>query len=133
MGSFTIRDLAQQFGVTLRTIRFYEDRGLLNPVRNGKNRAYSKRDRARLRLALRARRLGLTIAEIKDLFELYDAAKGGERAEISKILEVLTARKAELEQKREDVEVMLAEILAFEAQCQQLLKRRPDHHYVSVK
>ena len=131
MSSFTIRDLAREFGVTLRAIRFYEDQGLLSPARNGPNRTYSKRDRVRLRLALRGRRLGLTLHEIRELFDLYDRAHD-ERAQLSKFLEILEQRRRELEQKREDIEVMLCEIGAFEAQCQRLLAKRATA-YVSVK
>jgi DNA-binding transcriptional MerR regulator len=135
MSSFTIRQLAHEFGVTLRAIRFYEDQGLLNPTRNGANRIYSKRDRVRLRLALRGRRLGLTIHEIRELFDLYDTAHD-ERAQLSKFLEILEKRRRELEQKREDIEVMLSEIGAFEVQCRSLLAKRAqttDAAYANVK
>jgi DNA-binding transcriptional MerR regulator len=135
MGSYTISELAKEFGATLRAIRFYEDRGLLSPTRKGKNRIYSKRDRVRLRLALRGRRLGLTLGEIRELFDLYDSARD-ERAQLSKFLEILGKRRAELEQKREDIEVMQTEISAFESQCQAHLKSRgivTNDAYVNVK
>lgn len=135
MSSFTISELAKEFGVTLRAIRLYEDRGLISPARKGKNRIYSKRDRVRLRLTLRGRRLGLTLSEIHELFELYDSARD-ERAQLSKFLDILEKRRIELEQKREDVEVMLGEIGAFESQCRALLRRRGQREndaYVNVK
>jgi DNA-binding transcriptional MerR regulator len=127
--------LAKEFGVTLRAIRFYEDRGLIRPARKGKNRIYSKRDRVRLRLTLRGRRLGLTLSEIRELFELYDSARD-ERAQLSKFLDILEKRRIELEQKREDIEVMLGEIGAFESQCRVLLRtrgKRENNAYVNAK
>jgi DNA-binding transcriptional MerR regulator len=123
MGSFTISELSREFGVTLRALRFYEDQRLLNPRRQGKNRLYSKRDRVRLRLTLRGRRLGLTISEIRELFELYDSAHD-EQAQLSQFLAILEKRKAQLEQKREDIDVMLSEINSFEKQCRALLENR---------
>jgi DNA-binding transcriptional MerR regulator len=123
MGSFTISELSREFGVTLRALRFYEDQRLLNPRRQGKNRLYSKRDRVRLRLTLRGRRLGLTISEIRELFELYDSAHD-EQAQLSQFLAILEKRKAQLEQKREDIDAMLSEINSFEKQCRALLENR---------
>src|SRR3970040_2395399 len=73
--TFTISELAREFGVTTRTIRFYEDEGLLSPKREGTNRVFSQRDRVRLKLALRGKRLGFSLAEIRELFELYDVSR----------------------------------------------------------
>jgi DNA-binding transcriptional MerR regulator len=123
MGFFTISELSREFGVTLRALRYYEDQRLVNPRRQGKNRLYSKRDRVRLRLTLRGRRLGLTISEIRELFELYDSAHD-EQAQLSQFLAILEKRKAQLEQKREDIDVMLSEITSFEKQCRALLENR---------
>lgn len=123
MSFFTISELSREFGVTLRALRFYEDQGLINPRRQGKNRYYSKRDRVRLRLTLRGRRLGLTVKEIAELFELYDTAHN-EHAQLTHFLAILDKRKAELEQKREDIDVMLSEITSFEKQCRTLLENR---------
>ncbi|MGH8729952.1 MAG: MerR family transcriptional regulator [Burkholderiales bacterium] len=123
MSSFTISELSKEFGVTLRALRFYEDQGLLNPRRQGKNRLYSKRDRVRLRLTLRGRRLGLTVGEIRELFDLYDTAQD-ERAQLKEFLAILETRRSQLEQKREDIDAMLSEIIAFEKQCQTLLESR---------
>ena len=72
--SFTITDLASEFGITTRTIRFYEDHGLLSPARKGRNRVYGKRDVVRLKLTLRGKRLGLPLTEIRELLDIYDAA-----------------------------------------------------------
>ena len=74
--SYSIGDLSREFGVTTRTIRFYEDQGLLSPNRNGQNRIYQARDRVRLKLILRGKRLGFSLKEINKLIELYDAPDG---------------------------------------------------------
>jgi DNA-binding transcriptional MerR regulator len=73
--SYSISELAKEFGVTTRTIRFYEDQGLLSPTRAGATRVFSNRDRVRLKLALRGKRLGFSLAEIRELFELYDVSR----------------------------------------------------------
>jgi DNA-binding transcriptional MerR regulator len=120
---FSITDLAQEFGVTTRTIRHYENEGLLNPERRGLVRVFSPRDRVRLKLALRGKRLGFSLHEIKELFDLYDHSKD-ERHQIEAFLTKLEKRKTLLEQKREDVEVMLQEVEFFAAQCRRLLAQR---------
>lgn len=120
--TFTISELAREFAVTPRTIRHYEDEGLLSPRRAGQVRIYSKRDRTRLKLTLRGKRLGLSLAEIRELIELYDSAPD-ESAQLYKFLAALARRKAQLEQQREDIEDMLAEVTAFERQCRALLER----------
>jgi DNA-binding transcriptional MerR regulator len=121
--TFTITELAREFDITSRTIRFYEDQGLLAPQRVGQVRVYDKRDRTRLRLTLRGKRLGLSLAEIKELLELYDTARD-ESAQIYKFLATLAKRKARLEQQREDIEAVLSEIQALENQCRAVLDRR---------
>ncbi|WP_349359831.1 MerR family DNA-binding transcriptional regulator [Stappia sp.] len=73
---FTIGDLSKEFGVTLRTLRFYEDKGLLNPRRDGMNRVYTRRDRARLKLVIMGKRVGFSLAEIRDMLDLYDLRDG---------------------------------------------------------
>ena len=123
--TYSISDLAKEFGVTTRTIRFYEDQGLLSPRREGTSRIFSNRDRVRLKLALRGKRLGFSLAEIRELFELYDVSRD-ERKQLADFLSRLERRKALIEQQREDIEVMLAEINFFANQCQRLLKAKPD-------
>jgi DNA-binding transcriptional MerR regulator len=120
--TFTITDLAQEFGVTTRTIRHYEAQGLLNPQRRGVVRVFSGRDRVRLKLALRGKRLGFSLQEIKELFDLYDLSKD-ERHQLEAFLAKLEKRKAILEQQREDIEVMLQEVEFFAVQCRRLLAR----------
>jgi DNA-binding transcriptional MerR regulator len=119
--TYTISELAKEFGVTTRTIRFYEDQGLLNPGREGTSRVFSNRDRVRLKLALRGKRLGFSLAEIRELFELYDVSRD-EKKQLEEFLSRLDRRRAHLEQQREDIEVMLNEIHFFANQCRQLLK-----------
>jgi DNA-binding transcriptional MerR regulator len=116
----TITDLAKEFGITTRTIRHYEDEGLLSPRREGQNRLFSHRDRVRLKLALRGKRLGFTLAEIRELFDLYDLARD-EKRQLQEFITKLEKRRALLEQQREDIEVMLNEITFFENQCKKLL------------
>ena len=118
--TYTITDLAQEFGVTTRTIRHYENEGLVTPQRKGLARVFSSRDRVRLKLALRGKRLGFSLQEIKELFDLYDLSKD-ERQQLEAFLAKLDKRKALLEQQREDVEVMLQEVEFFAAQCRKLL------------
>lgn len=122
--TYTISDLAKEFGVTTRTIRFYEDQGLVSPAREGANRVFSNRDRVRLKLALRGKRLGFSLAEIRELFELYDVSRD-EKKQLEEFLGKLDRRRAHLEQQREDIEVMLNEITFFANQCRRLLKDKP--------
>ena len=121
--TFTISDLAREFGITPRTIRFWEDQGILAPEREGSKRVFTRRDRARLKMALRGKRLGLSLAEIKDLIGMY-ASTEDETPQLLECLRVMSKRREALEQQREDIEAMLAEITLFEQQCQQELVRR---------
>jgi DNA-binding transcriptional MerR regulator len=119
--TYTISDLAREFDVTTRTLRHYEDEGLLCPVRQGTSRIFSARDRVRLKLALRGKRLGFSLQEIKELFDLYDLSKD-EHHQLEVFLDKLDKRKALLEQQREDIEIMLREVEFFAAQCRKLLE-----------
>ena len=118
---YSISELAQEFGVTPRTIRHYEDQGLLRPQRSGLNRVFNSRDRARLKLALRSKRLGFSLSEIRELFELYDVSRN-EQGQLRSFLGKLDRRRALLEQQREDIDVMLNEINFFSSQCRRWLK-----------
>jgi len=120
---FAISDLAREFGITPRTIRFWEDQGILSPQREGSKRVFTRRDRARLKMALRGKRLGLSLAEIKDLIGMY-ASTEDETPQLLECVRVMSKRREALEQQREDIEAMLAEIAQFELQCQQELARR---------
>lgn len=123
--TYSITELAREFGVTTRTIRHYEDRGLLNPKREGTIRVFSNRDRVRLKLALRGTRLGFSLNDIRELFELYDLAKDESR-QLEEFIAKLEKRRAILEQQREDIEVMLNEINFFATQCRRLLASKSE-------
>jgi DNA-binding transcriptional MerR regulator len=126
--SFTITQLAAEFGMTTRAIRFYEDQGLLAPRRVGSNaaprRVYGARERVRIRLILRGKRLGMSLAEIKELFDLYDADKT-ERAQLAKFLQILDARRGILVQQRDDIAATLIEIEDVARECKRLLSDKP--------
>jgi len=121
--TFAISDLAREFGITPRTIRFWEDQGILAPQREGSKRIFTRRDRARLKMALRGKRLGLSLAEIKDLIGMYEGAQD-ESSQLQQCLRVIAKRRQSLEQQREDIETMLTEISQFEEQCRNILSER---------
>jgi len=118
--TFTIAELADEFDVTPRAIRFYEDVGLLEPTRAGRNRVYSQRDRTRLKLTLRGKRLGLALSEILQLVRMYDS-EADTAPQLNAFLEVLQAHRSQLEQQLEDIRVMLSEIGQHEQRCKRLL------------
>ncbi len=122
--TFSISDLAREFALTTRAIRFYEDEGLLAPRRSGRSRVYGERERVRIKLILRGKRLGLTLSEIRELLDLY-AATRSERPQLVKFLQVLSERRAMLKQQREDIAIVLEEIDALERQCRKRLRRAP--------
>jgi DNA-binding transcriptional MerR regulator len=119
---WTITELAEEYGVTLRTIRFYEDRGLIAPARNGQQRVFSARDRVRLGLVLRGRRLGFSLDEIARIIDMYDA-EPGEIGQLRYLLDQISVRRADLEQRRADIDETLAELADVEARCQADLKK----------
>ena len=123
--TFAISDLAREFGVTPRTLRFWEDQGILSPEREGQKRLFTRRDRARLKMALRGKRLGLSLAEIKDLIGMYTST-ADETPQLMECLRIMKKRRAALEQQREDIAAMLAEMSQFEALCQTTLAQRAD-------
>ncbi len=119
--TFTITDLADEFALTTRAIRFYEDQGLLSPERRGTRRIYTPRERVRLKLILRGKRLGMSLADISGILDLYDVDHN-ERPQLMKFLEVLAARRVLLEQQREDIDVVLEEISTIERDTRKRLK-----------
>jgi DNA-binding transcriptional MerR regulator len=119
--SFTITELAAEFDVTPRAIRFYEDVGLLEPGRAGRNRVYSQRERTRLMLTLRGKRLGLSLQEIKQLVDMYDSPSDTV-PQLQAFLEVLRSHRRQLELQMEDIRVTLAEIAGHEQRCERLLQ-----------
>jgi len=118
--TYTITELAQEFDITPRAIRFYEDMGLLEPSRAGRNRVYTQRERTRLKLTLRGKRLGLSLQEIKQLVDMYDS-EADTVPQLAAFLKVLREHRAQLQQQLEDIEVMLAEITQHEERCRRLL------------
>jgi DNA-binding transcriptional MerR regulator len=120
---FSIGELAREFDVTPRAIRFYEAEGLLAPRRDGQRRIYTARDRTRLKLTLRGKRLGLSLSEIRDLIDMYEPGRD-ERPQLERLLAVLEAHKVAPERQREDVEAQLAEIAAFEKKVRKQLGPR---------
>jgi DNA-binding transcriptional MerR regulator len=118
--TYSISDLAHEFDVTPRAIRFYEDHGLLAPQRSGSRRIYGKRDYVRLKLTLRGKRLGLSLSEVGAMFDLYDSARD-EKPQLAKFLASLAERREQLERQRADIDEMLGEIAVFEAQCRKIL------------
>lgn len=118
--TYSISDLAREFDVTPRAIRFYEDQGLLAPQRSGSRRIYGKRDYVRLKLTLRGKRLGLSLSEVAAMFDIYDSAKD-ETPQLVKFLSSLVERREQLERQRADLDEMLGEIAVFEAQCRRIL------------
>ncbi|MFC9693746.1 MerR family DNA-binding transcriptional regulator [Kribbella sp. NPDC056951] len=119
--TWTIAELAAEYDVTLRTIRFYEDRGLLTPERRGTVRIYHPRDRVRLGLILRGKRLGFSLDEIATIVDMYDA-EPGEAGQLEYLLAQITTRRADLEQRRQDLEQTLQDLAEVEARCQADLK-----------
>src|SRR5712691_7231391 len=119
---FSISDLAREFDVTPRAIRFYEDQGLISPRREGQRRVYTPRDKTRLKLTLRGKRLGLSLAEIKELIDMYEPGRD-ERPQLERFLAVLESHKSSLLQQRADIEAQLTELQAFEKRVRKQLKR----------
>jgi len=120
---FTIRDLAKEFDLTTRAIRFYEDMGLLRPERlgpGGRNRIYSARERARLRLTLRAKRLGLSLTEAKDIIDMYDSPRDTV-PQLQKFITVLTEHRKQLELQMQEIQANLDEVKQHEREAKQLM------------
>jgi len=120
--TYSISDLAREFDVTPRAIRFYEDQRLLAPQRSGSRRIYGKRDYVRLKLILRGKRLGLSLSEVAAMFDLYDTARD-EKPQLAQFLSALAERREQLERQRADIDEMLGEIAVFEAQSRKILAR----------
>jgi DNA-binding transcriptional MerR regulator len=122
--TFTITELAHEFDVTPRAIRFYEDVGLLSPTRQGRNRVYTQRDRTRLKLTLRGKRLGFALQDILQLVTMYES-ESDTAPQLQAFLAALSAHRQSLEQQREDIEITLAELAQHEQRCRSLLQRLP--------
>ena len=123
--TYTISDLAREFDLTTRAMRFYEDMGLLQPERTGpagRNRIYSARDRTRLKLTLRAKRLGLSLTEAREIIDLYDSPRDT-GVQLEKFLAVLAQHRQQLEAQMTDLQANLDEVRAHEKEARNLLKK----------
>jgi DNA-binding transcriptional MerR regulator len=131
--TYTITDLAHEFKVTARAIRFYEDKGLLHPSRQGMMRVYTKRDRARLQLILRGKRLGFSLAEIREMIDLYDLGDG-QLEQLRLTLKRSRDRLGALEQQRRDIEAAVLELKHDIRTMEEFLKARErDRQPVTLK
>ncbi len=118
--TYTIGELAREFDITPRSIRFYEEQGLMSPERTGQNRIYCNKDRVRLKLILRGKRLGFSLAEVKTLFELYDTHNNS-AAQLETMLELTEQKRAVLHQQLEDIQMLMNELDEVEARCREEL------------
>ncbi len=114
--TYSISELAKEFDITTRSIRFYEDQGLLAPARRGQTRVYSKGDRVRLKLVLRGKRLGFSLAETQRLFELYDHDRSS-ATQLKSMLELVQEKKDILHQQMDDIKVLMMELVTVEKNC----------------
>ncbi len=114
--SFSIGDLSREFDITTRSIRFYEDQGLIYPSRKGQTRIYNQRDRVRLKLILRGKRLGFSLAETGRLFELYDADKSSAK-QLATMMDLIAQKKLDLKQQLDDINAVLIELNELEKNC----------------
>ncbi|WP_421254079.1 MerR family transcriptional regulator [Aeromonas sp. 600948] len=114
--TYSISELAHEFDVTPRTIRYYEDEGLLTPQREGQTRIYSHRDKIRLKLTLRGKRLGFSLAEIRELFDMYDTDKSS-KTQLYSMIQLIEEKRRALHQQLEDIQMVMAELEAAEQRC----------------
>ena len=121
--NYSISELAHEFDVTTRTIRFYEEKGLLNPARSGTRRIYSPADRTKLRLILRGKRLGLSLDESADIILMY-GTPGNNRRQLETLMAKIREKKADLQRQQNDLRAMLRELAVAEENCRQALEER---------
>jgi DNA-binding transcriptional MerR regulator len=120
--TWTIAQIAEEFGVSHRTVRYYEDKGLITPERRGTTRVFHPRDHVRLALVLRGKRLGFPLDEIRRIVDMYDD-QPGEAGQLTYLLGQIGDRRAELEERRRDVDAALAELDELERRCRDDLRR----------
>jgi len=128
----TIAELAREFGITTRTIRFYEDRGLITPLREGQRRVYRSRDRVRLRLIMRGKRRGFSLEEIREMIDIYDTDRSAV-AQLHLVLEKIAQRRASLVQRQHDIVTMLGELDELAGRCASLLDQKQSNTPASVR
>jgi len=119
--TYSISELAKEFDVTTRSVRFYEGQGLLHPTRRGQARIFSSKDRLRLKLTLRGKRMGLPLSETKGLFDLWDETLSGNEKQLLLILDTLANKRAQLEQHKNDIAQAEMEIDTAEIRCREAL------------
>lgn len=124
--TYSISDLSREFDVTTRTIRFYEAEGLLAPERQGQNRIYHERDRVMLKLILRGKRLGFSLAESRQILSLYNPATGN-REQLNLLMDKINTRQEQLKQQLTDIRLMQKELEEAKARCQDALDQSPTH------
>lgn len=123
MRTYSISDLAKEFDVTTRTIRFYEQQGILNPTRQGQTRIYSPKDRVRLMLTLRGKRLGFSLAESKELYDMYDSTTEGDEKQLLYMLDILSKKQADMQQQLRDIQRLQEELNTAESRCREALDK----------
>lgn len=127
--TYSISELSREFDITTRSIRFYEDQGLINPSRRGQTRVFSTKDRVRLKLILRGKRMGFSLAETRELFELWDETLLGNEKQLIKMLTLLSDKRTYLEQQKKDISLVEMEIDSAETRCREALaevqKKKP--------
>ncbi|VXA79375.1 MULTISPECIES: MerR family transcriptional regulator [Aeromonas] len=114
--TYSISELAHEFDITPRTIRYYEDEGLITPTREGQTRIYSHKDKIRLKLTLRGKRLGFSLAEIRELFDMYDTDRSS-KTQLHSMIQLINAKRQSLHQQLEDIQMVMAELEAAEQRC----------------
>ncbi|WP_107851722.1 MerR family transcriptional regulator [Oceanimonas marisflavi] len=124
--TYTISELADEFDITPRTLRHYEELGLITPKRKGNSRIYSHKDRIRLTLILRGKRLGFSLAEMRELFELYDA-EHSTRPQLHSMVAMIAEKRIVLQQQLDDIEKVLAELDAADIKAREALERMKHH------
>ncbi|MDR5906093.1 MerR family DNA-binding transcriptional regulator [Franzmannia qiaohouensis] len=125
--TYSISELSRMFEVTPRTIRFYEQEGLLEPERRGQTRIYHDKDRVRLKLTLRGKRLGFSLGEIREVIELYDALPDGNARQLRRLLELLAEKRTNLQRQEEDIRLMRKELDDVEGRCREALLALPEN------
>jgi DNA-binding transcriptional MerR regulator len=120
LNSYSIGELAKEFDITNRSIRFYEDQGLILPTRKGQTRIYNQRDKVRLKLILRGKRLGFSLAETGRLFELYDADKSSAK-QLETFMKLILQKKEDLKQQLDDIHAVMIELDSLQDNCQNIL------------
>jgi DNA-binding transcriptional MerR regulator len=121
--TYTISELAQEFGVTTRTIRFYEEKGLVQPLRDGQKRLYSPADRVRVKLILRGKRIGMTLQQSVELIDMYDPARNNAQ-QLNSLISTVAERRATLVQQKKDIDEMLAGLDEVQQLCEKALGKR---------